>query len=102
VDDLARLDPRHAALPVQVIAPADNYWPLPWYFRALNQAGYWSEIPGTAAPVVIASVRLEPKFNAPDHIAAGIFELRPGAFVELFVETNLWNALLRANDDSKK
>jgi uncharacterized protein (TIGR03663 family) len=35
---------REGASPVQVVASGDDYWPLPWYFRALPNVGWRSGI----------------------------------------------------------
>ncbi len=45
---------------IQVICEDHDYWPLPWYFRKLNQVGWYPSVPtGPPAPVVICSPRLE-------------------------------------------
>ena len=47
-------------------------------------------------PVTIISTELEPNVD-PDKagLMTGIYELRPGIFLELYVQTNLWNAYLQ-------
>jgi predicted membrane-bound mannosyltransferase len=90
----AHADGNH--LLVKVIAPEDDYWPLPWYLRSLDHTGYYSKIPDEPlAPVMIVSSR----FNAgldekKTHLMAGYFQLRPGVFFELYVELGLWKQYL--------
>jgi hypothetical protein len=50
------------AVPVQVVAQGDDYWPLPWYFRTLPRVGWWSEVGEGFVPtgVMLASPECEP------------------------------------------
>jgi len=46
-------------------------------------------------PITIISTRLEPEVDQDKAgIMAGMYELRPGIFLELYVQTNLWSAYL--------
>jgi uncharacterized protein (TIGR03663 family) len=83
---------------VKVMAPDCDYWPLPWYLRAFDQVGWWSEIPEDPfAPVMVVSTKLNAGLDKQGtHIMAGLFELRPDVFLELYVKTNLWRAYLEA------
>lgn len=62
VDKVAAAAPEARDLLIKVIAPPDETWPLPWYFRGYGRVGYWTE-PGPAlaftgageAAVVVAS-----------------------------------------------
>ena len=78
---------------VKVIAP-ESYWPLPWYLRNFKHVGWWDQLPPDPyAPIVIASTKvragLDEKSNKA-YLMTGIYELRPGSFLELYVETELW------------
>jgi len=99
VEALATLHPDGADMRVNVVAPGDDYWPLPWYLRRLNpeRIGYWSDVPPWPdAPVVIASAsvaaRLEATLEARYH--QSVFGLRPTVLLVLFVEQGLWDAFL--------
>jgi len=48
-------------MPIQVICPGDDYWPLPWYFRSFSNVGWWNKVDNEAplAPVIIASPAVE-------------------------------------------
>ncbi len=51
---------RSGDLPIQVIMPGGDYWPLPWYFRDL-QVGYYPDVPepGELGPLILISDKLE-------------------------------------------
>jgi uncharacterized protein (TIGR03663 family) len=94
---LAQADPEGRHLLVKVMAPGADYWPLPWYLRAFDRVGWWSETsPDPFAPVMMVSSKLDAGLDRNGtHVAAGLFEVRPDAFFELYVETNLWRAFLQ-------
>ena len=87
-----------AATPVHVAAPREDYWPLPWYLRSLTRVGWWSREPaGPAAPIVVAAREFEPALGLKlkdTHLMVGIFEFRPGVFMDLYVQNDLWRAYL--------
>jgi hypothetical protein len=49
-------------LSLQVVCSNDDYWPLPWYFRALPRVGWWDHIGEGFVPtgVILASPEFEP------------------------------------------
>jgi uncharacterized protein (TIGR03663 family) len=54
IEQLAESDPQGRAMPIQVICPDGDYWPLPWYLRRFSQVGWLSEMPeGPPAPVIV-------------------------------------------------
>ncbi|MDH4238731.1 MAG: TIGR03663 family protein [Phycisphaerae bacterium] len=63
VEELAKVHPDGHAMPIQVICPGGDYWPLPWYFRRFEKVLWWSEIDTNVmpAPVILASASMEPK-----------------------------------------
>jgi hypothetical protein len=83
---------------VKVIAPGSDYWPLPWYLRGFNQVGWWAEMPADPfAPMMIVSAKFHAGLDEKKtHVMAGVFELRPGIFLELYVRSDLWRAYLDA------
>jgi len=46
VDAVAEASPDGGGLRINVIAPDDDYWPLPWYLRRYSGAGYFENVPG--------------------------------------------------------
>ena len=70
--------------------------------RRLLEDAYHAELgtndppPDPYPPVTIISARLEPTVD-PDKagIMTGLYELRPGVFFELYVQSNIWSAYLQ-------
>jgi hypothetical protein len=93
VAGLARVHPDGNAMLVKVVAP-ESYWPLPWYLRGLENVGWFEAMPEDPyAPVVLASTRVGAALDEKSGrkwIMAGLYPLRPGAFLELYVEMELW------------
>ena len=93
VDALSKLTATGPETVVKVIAP-ESYWPLPWYLRAFKNTGWWEQVPDDPyAPIVIVSAKLgaalDEKTNRA-YLMTGLYELRPGVFLELYVEHGLW------------
>jgi uncharacterized protein (TIGR03663 family) len=93
VEDMARVSPQGYGTVLEVVSP-ESYWPLPWYLRRFRNPGYWDRIPDQPpAPIMIVSSDLRAALDEGPrgtHVMAGYFELRPGVFLELYVNTNLW------------
>jgi TIGR03663 family protein len=92
VNGLAEVSPAKHHLRINVIAPDGAYWPLPWYLRGFDQIGWWDKLPDDPfAPVMIVSAHLNPgPAERESHPMRGVFELRPGVFLKLYVESQLW------------
>lgn len=79
---------------VKVVAPGSEYWPLPWYLRRFNYIGWFDQLPPDPfAPIVIVAAKLDARLDEKSDkrwIMAGLSELRPGVFFELYVELELW------------
>jgi len=90
---LARVHPDHYQMVVKVMSP-ESYSPLPWYLRQFKRVGWWDELPADPyAPVVIASATLGAALDEKSQkrwLMAGMYELRPRVFLELYVEFELW------------
>jgi len=97
VKALARIHPDGDSMPLKVVLPVSE-WPLPWYLRSMKKTGWWAEPPeDLLAPVVIADANLGLALDEKTQrrwLMAGLFELRPGLFLELYVETELWKRLV--------
>jgi uncharacterized protein (TIGR03663 family) len=95
-EDLASADPRGHNLILKIIAPDGDYWPLPWYLRRFKQSGWWDHMPEDPfAPIVIVSAKLQAALDEKKtHLMVGYFQLRPQNFLELYVQTNLWQEWL--------
>ncbi|MSU21409.1 MAG: TIGR03663 family protein [Pedosphaera sp.] len=79
---------------VKIIAPGSDYWPLPWYLRRFKHLGWYEKLPDDPfAPIVLSSSKLNARLDEKSDrkwIMAGLSELRPGKFFELYVELELW------------
>jgi uncharacterized protein (TIGR03663 family) len=89
----------HATV-VKVIAPGGDYWPLPWYLRRFERMGWYNQLPTDPfAPIVVISSKLDARLDDKSDkkwIMAGISEMRPGVFLELYVELELWKKYVAA------
>jgi uncharacterized protein (TIGR03663 family) len=94
VEGLARVSSNGFGTTVKVIAPGDDYWPLPWYLRRFKNVGWYGTMPADPfAPIIIVASKLDARLDeksAEKWIMAGVSELRPGKFFELYVELQLW------------
>jgi uncharacterized protein (TIGR03663 family) len=90
VKGLGKVSPAARHLRINVLASDGNYWPLPWYFRSFDQVGWWNKLPEDPfAPVMIVSADLKIA-ERESHPMREVFELRPGVFLKLYVESELW------------
>jgi uncharacterized protein (TIGR03663 family) len=91
---LAALHPKANQALIQVIAPGQDYWPLPWYLRQFTQVGWWGAIPENPyAPLMLVGSKFDAEFDersGKKWLMVGLFELRPKQFLELYVEFGLW------------
>jgi len=103
VQALAQAQPDGHHVLIKVIAPANDYWPLPWYLRAFDQVGWWEKLPpNPLAPIMIVSTQFHADLEAGgNHVMAGLFQLRPGAFLELYVQTDLWRNYVNQRPKTK-
>lgn len=104
---LATVHPQGKAITIKIMAPEDDYWPLPWYLRDFPNVGYYGQIPKDPwAPVIVSSVQFQAALETrPErsHLMAGLFELRPQpqgvppTTFELYVSLPLWSDYLKAH-----
>jgi uncharacterized protein (TIGR03663 family) len=91
VEALAQVSPAGWHTLIKVMAPEDDYWPLPWYLRQFDHVGWWPNLPPDPdAPIVIASAELRPELDATRTHLMGYAALRPQVFFELYVDADLW------------
>ena len=77
---------------------AQEYWPLPWYFRDREYVGYWQTLPETQrAPVIVLDMPQSAKEEAilrQTHTAT-LAGLRPGVILALWIRNDIWDTLIR-------
>jgi uncharacterized protein (TIGR03663 family) len=78
---LALVHPDHYELPVEVISPEHDYWPLPWYLRKFPNTGYLDHVDTLQAPatLIISAVSLE------DELVKKLYEIPPPGERYLYV-----------------
>jgi len=107
VKEMAQVHPDGYAMPIQVICPDDDYWPLPWYLRSFPNVGWWNKVDEDepAATVIIAFPSVETalmkklyELPAPGekNLYVPLFdsytELRPQVELIGFVTKDLWDS----------
>jgi uncharacterized protein (TIGR03663 family) len=110
VRTVARSTPEGEAMPVQVICPEDDYWPLPWYLRSLTKVGYWNIVSAELTPtsVILASPEVEEAllktlYESPPPGERGLYvplfatrmDLRPGKEIRGYVRHDVWERYQR-------
>jgi predicted membrane-bound mannosyltransferase len=94
VEKAAVVAPEKRDLLIEVVAPPDETWPLPWYFRKFGRVGYWTDVAAARrdvkagqAAVVIASAGFAGKLAAElgDGYEQTFYGLRPEVVLSLFV-----------------
>ncbi len=97
VQELAQKHPDGNELLVRVVLPNGDYWPLPFYLRANENVGYWSQVPEDVdAPIVISAPAFQGAINErfQDDYELSHFSLRPGVILLMYVERDLWNRFM--------
>jgi hypothetical protein len=100
VEAVADAAPTGRETVVQVVAPDHDYGPLPWYLRRFQHVGWYDQLPeDLVAPIVIVAARLDARLDEKSDrrwLMVGLFEQRPGVFLELYVEKDLWTRFVGA------
>lgn len=99
-EQIAQLHPDRFNMRIFVIAPPDDYWPLPWYFRKFNRdnLGYFDQIPDKLdAPVVICSVENQPAVAEmlQNSYQVDVYGLRPDVRLYMYIRRDLWDAFMK-------
>jgi uncharacterized protein (TIGR03663 family) len=97
MEAFAEVHPAGHGMPIYVMAPGSDYWPLPWYLRRFENVGYWEEIPAKPeAPVLITVPGFEERL---DDLLEGPYEkeffgLRPSVLLTVYTQKALWDSFL--------
>jgi uncharacterized protein (TIGR03663 family) len=81
IGEVSRAYPAGADMPVLVVCPDGDYWPLPWYLRSFKNVGYYNDVNEirTPAPVVIASAGIQ------ERLIGRLFDISPAGRKNLYV-----------------
>jgi predicted membrane-bound mannosyltransferase len=101
VKSLSQTSPEGKNILIKVIAPDDDYWPLPWELRRFKRTGWFNTLPADpSAKMIIVAASLNARLDDQHtHAMVGYFELRPHVFLELYVEAELWRAFVASRRD---
>ena len=74
-----------------VVFVTPDYWPLPWYMRDYPKAGFFGKIVPTEEALIVANVNQEADLAqyAGRYTRDGVFTLRPGVDLALYVRNDL-------------
>ncbi len=81
VGEVSRAYPAGVDMPILVVCPDGDYWPLPWYLRSFKNVGYYNDVNEirTPAPVVIAYAGIQ------ERLIGRLFEISPAGQKNLYV-----------------
>jgi hypothetical protein len=116
VSRVGQVYPDGSEVPIEIIIPDHEYWPLPWYLRAFSNTAWWDHVDydQLAAPLIIAAASEESElikkiYELPPpgqrHLYISLFdsykELRPGLELRTYIRKDLWDLLQEdmKNDD---
>ncbi|MDT4897088.1 MAG: hypothetical protein QOH25_2165 [Acidobacteriota bacterium] len=71
---------------------APEYWPLPWYLRDYEHAGFFGRMATTQEPIVVGSIDQEQELDAmlgDRYLRLGSYPLRPGVTLILYARRDL-------------
>ena len=92
IEDLAASSLQEKQTLIKVMAPEDDFWPLPWYLRSFKNVGWWGALqPDPYAPIMIVSARFHAALDEKrSHLMIGIFPVAPpGVFQRMSCKKNL-------------
>jgi len=108
VSRVGQVYPDSSEVPIEIIIPDHEYWPLPWYLRAFSNTAWWDHVDydQLAAPLIIAAASEESElikkiYELPPpgqrHLYISLFdsykELRPGLELRTYIRKDLWDLL---------
>ena len=114
IGGLSRVHPDGSSMPIQVICPHEDYWPLPWYFRRFDRVEWHEQVPdGPLAPVLVIRSDMESALarrlfaggsSERHYLYADLLQgtglpsvpVRPGLRLRAFARSDLWARYLSA------
>ncbi len=95
INDLETVSSKGKDLYIQVIADADETWPLPFYLRAFTKVGFWVDaelLPPNPRPDIIISA---PGFIADsEKYLSEFYGLRSDTLLSIHIDRALWDQFL--------
>ena len=97
IEDIAAVHPDAEAMPIHVIQPDEDYWPIPWYLRRFERVGYWRTIPDSPdAAVIIADRDLAETLDVElqETYVVEMHGLRPSVLRTVYIREDLWQSFI--------
>src|SRR5690606_27722997 len=94
---IAALDPAGKDMVIQIISPANDYWPLPWYLRQFNRIGYYTEFSNShpSAAMIISAVDPDKaELEALGDRQLEYYGLRDEIVLTTLIRQDLWDAFI--------
>lgn len=81
IEKVSQAFPNGREMPIGVVCPGSDYWPLPWYLRSFKNVGWFNDANEITvpAPVVIANAGLQ------DLVITRLFDISPPGKKNLYV-----------------
>jgi uncharacterized protein (TIGR03663 family) len=98
VREIADVSPKGNDLVIQIISPANDYWPLPWYLRRFPRIGYYTDATAAnaQADIIIATTELDETVLAQIGPRESQYNgLRPEILLTSYIRQSLWNDFMR-------
>lgn len=104
-EQIAAASPAGRAMLIQILSPANDYWPLPWYLRRFSQVGYYPDASGVVpeAAMVITTVSTDPDTEPPpapvseESYIQEFYGLRPDVMLSVYIRRDLWDRFMANN-----
>ncbi len=108
ITSVVQAHPDGGEMPVEIIVPGHEYWPLPWYLRTLENIAWQNQVvfDKPAAPLVIAAASEEKAlikklYELPPPGRRFLYvtlldrkmELRPGQELRIYLRKDYWDGL---------
>ncbi|MEI6892899.1 MAG: flippase activity-associated protein Agl23 [Pontiella sp.] len=97
IQELEAVHPAGNSMYIQVIAPPDSTWPLPFYLRNFTNIGYWTDaekVPKNMKPAILITppdFEIDPEAYLPEY-----YGLRPDTLLAIHIERSLWDAFIES------
>ncbi|MEN8192284.1 MAG: flippase activity-associated protein Agl23 [Bacteroidota bacterium] len=116
INSLAETTIEQKDILINVVAPNDDYWPLPWYLRKFNNVAWNSEVKNSVYkfPIIISVPAYEEKiieklYTVPPSGQKNLYipliddyhELRPGIEIRSYIQKDILDIYLRNREESK-
>jgi len=104
IADIAAITPEGNDILIQVIAPPDQIWPLPWYLKGYSRTGYWTGLDETSViedvPVLITSVEIAVELlpELEQKYMIEYYGVREDVLLALYIRKDLWNTFLESRE----